>query len=53
VAKQGTLRTAPRSYVVELVEGMAATTMDFMIANPATAQEASEAGFNALWRMLA
>jgi AcrR family transcriptional regulator len=53
VAMRGTLRAAPRSYVVELVEGMAGTTMDFMIANPAMAEEASQAGFDALWRMLA
>ena len=53
VAKRGTLRAAPRSYVVELVEGMAGTTMDFMIANPAMAEEASQAGFDGLWRMLA
>ena len=52
VAAQGTLGAAPRSYVVELVEGMAATTMDFMIANPAMADEASQAGFDALWHML-
>lgn len=53
VARRGTLRAAPRSYVVELVEGMAGTTMDFMIANPAIAEEASQAGFDGLWRMLA
>jgi AcrR family transcriptional regulator len=53
VARRGTLRAAPRSYVVELVEGMAGTTMDFMIANPAIAEEASQAGFDALWRVLA
>lgn len=53
VASRGILRTAPRSYVVELVEGMAGTTMDFMIANPAMAEEASQAGFDALWQMLA
>jgi AcrR family transcriptional regulator len=52
VAKRGALRAAPRSYVVELVEGMAGTTMDFMIANPAMAEDASRAGFDALWRML-
>jgi AcrR family transcriptional regulator len=51
-AMRGTLRAAPRGYVLELVEGMASTTMDFMIANPATAEEASLAGFDALWRML-
>jgi AcrR family transcriptional regulator len=53
VAKRGALQAAPRSYVVELVEGMAGTTMDFMIANPTMAEEASQAGFDALWRMLA
>lgn len=53
VAQRGTLRTAPRNYVVELVEGMAGTTMDFMIANPALAEEAAQAGFEGLWRMLA
>lgn len=53
VAKRGILRAAPRGYVVELVEGMAGTTMDFMIANPAMAEEASQAGFDALWRTLA
>lgn len=53
VAMRGTLRAAPSSYVVELVEGMAGTTMDFMIANPAMAEEASQAGFDALWQMLA
>jgi AcrR family transcriptional regulator len=53
VTMRGILRAAPPSYVVELVEGMAGTTMDFMIANPAMAEEASQAGFDALWRMLA
>jgi AcrR family transcriptional regulator len=53
VAMRGTLRAAPPNYVVELVEGMAGTTMDFMIANPAMAEEASQTGFDALWRMLA
>lgn len=53
VAKQGSLRAAPHAYVVELVEGMAGTTMDFMIANPAIAEEASQAGFDGLWKMLA
>ena len=52
VARRGTLRAAPRSYVVELVEGMAGATMDFMIANPAIAEDVSQAGFDALWQML-
>lgn len=52
VSKRGALRGAPPGYVVELVEGMAGTTMDFMIANPAMAEDASQAGFGALWRIL-
>ncbi len=53
VAAGGVLRTAPRPYVGALVESMAATTMDFMISDPAQADSLCDTGFETLWRMLA
>jgi hypothetical protein len=52
-AMGGALRAAPPGYVGALVESMASTTMDFMASDPARADEVSQVGFDALWRMLA
>jgi hypothetical protein len=46
------LRDAPLRYVGALVDALATTTMDFMIRNPAEADEFSESGFEAVWRLL-
>jgi len=49
---RGVLADQPAPYVGALVESTVYTTMDFMIANPRQAKKLSEAGFEALWRLL-
>ena len=51
-AASGVLRDAPVQYVGELVSAWAATTMDFMIGNPAKADAFCTFGFEAAWRAL-
>jgi AcrR family transcriptional regulator len=48
----GPLRDAPMTFVVAIMNSLAEATMDFMISDPAHADELSEAGFGALCRML-
>jgi AcrR family transcriptional regulator len=48
----GALRDAPLQYVGALVETLVATTTDFMIGDPARADEICEFGFEAVWRAL-
>lgn len=48
----GVLRDAPVRYVGALVDALATTTMDFMIRNPAEAEEFRKSGFEAAWRLL-
>lgn len=52
VSAAGALRETPPRYAAALVETMAATTMDFMIRDPAEAELLCEAGFEALWQAL-
>ena len=49
---EGALRNAPPHYITALIESMANTTIDFMISEPANAEELSLAGFQALRAML-
>jgi AcrR family transcriptional regulator len=51
--KNGPLRAAPLGFVSALMSAMADTTMDFMIGDPAKADEHCRTAFEALWRMLA
>jgi AcrR family transcriptional regulator len=48
----GPLRDAPMEFVVALMNALAETTMDYMTADPARADEHSRAGFAALCRVL-
>lgn len=50
--KAGPMRDAPLSFVAALVGSIADTTIDFMIAEPAKADEHCETSFEALRRML-
>lgn len=49
---RGALRDAPLQYVGALIETSVATTTDFMIREPARAEEFCEFGFEAAWRAL-
>jgi AcrR family transcriptional regulator len=48
----GPMRDAPMAFVVAIMNSLADATMDFMISDPARADEHSMAGFKALCRML-
>ena len=48
----GALRGAPLQYVGAFVETSAAVTMDFMIRDPARADDFCDFGFEAVWRAL-
>ena len=50
--KNGPMRDAPLELVVALMSALADTTMDFMIRDPANADEHCMAAFNAIWRMV-
>jgi AcrR family transcriptional regulator len=50
---KGPLRDSPMAFVVSLMNSMAESTMDFMVGDPAGADEHSRAGFSALWRVIA
>jgi AcrR family transcriptional regulator len=49
---RGPMRDAPMEFVVAMMNSLAETTMDFMISDPANADEHCRAGFDALCRML-
>jgi AcrR family transcriptional regulator len=49
----GPLRSAPLAFVVALMDSMGNATMDFMIREPAAAEEHCKAGFDAMWRAIA
>jgi AcrR family transcriptional regulator len=49
---RGLMGKAPSHYVGALVESMANTTMDFMLADPTRAEDISHSGFLALRQML-
>ncbi|MGD1066280.1 MAG: TetR/AcrR family transcriptional regulator [Vulcanimicrobiaceae bacterium] len=51
--KTGPLRASPLDFVAALMSGMADTTMDFMINDPANADKHCKTAFEAVWRMLA
>jgi hypothetical protein len=48
----GPMRDAPLALVVGLMSAMAETTADFMVKDPANAQQHCTTAFNAMWRML-
>jgi AcrR family transcriptional regulator len=47
----GPMRDAPLEFVAALMNALAETAMDFMIRDPANADEHCAAAFNAAWRM--
>ena len=49
---RGPMRDVPMEFVVVLMNSLADATMDFMISDPANADEHRRAGFDALCRML-
>lgn len=51
--ENGHLRDAPLAFAVALMSATADATIDFMIHDPANADEHCMAGFDALWRMIA
>jgi AcrR family transcriptional regulator len=48
----GPMGDAPMDFVVALMNALAEATMDFMVGDPANAEEHCRAGFDALCRML-
>ncbi|MVN88474.1 TetR family transcriptional regulator [Deinococcus sp. HMF7620] len=48
----GPMQDMPLAFVLALLSALADTTTDFILRDPAKADEHCEAGFNALWRML-
>jgi hypothetical protein len=48
----GPMRDAPMDFVVALMNALADATMDFMVNDPANADEQCRAGFDALCRVL-
>ncbi len=51
--ESGSLRDAPLAFVTALMSALADATIDFMLRDPAKADEHRTAAFEALWRMLA
>lgn len=49
----GPLRNAPMSFVGAIMNALAETTMDFMINDPAQAEDHCKAGFETFWRGVA
>jgi len=49
---RGPMRDAPMGLVAAMMNALAEATMDFMVNDPAHADEHSRVGFDALWRML-
>ncbi|WP_424952608.1 TetR/AcrR family transcriptional regulator [Deinococcus sp.] len=49
----GPLREAPLEFVVALMSALADITIDFMLRDPVHADQHRQAGFEALWRMVA
>ena len=50
--EHGPMRDAPLGLVVSLMSALADATVDFMIRDPADAEQHSRATFDALWRMI-
>lgn len=53
ISAGGPLRDQPLPFIFAVVEALAGTTMDFMIQEPARADQHCKAGFTALWRAIA
>lgn len=51
--ENGPMRGAPLALVVALMSALADATIDFMIRDPANADEHGRSGFDALWRIIA
>lgn len=51
--EHGSMRAAPLGFVVALMSALANATIDFMIQDPANADQHCLTGFDALWRMVA
>ena len=49
---QGPMRDTPLGFVLALMNALADTTVDFMIQDPAHAEDHCRASFDALWRMV-
>ena len=49
----GPLRNTPMDFVGAIMNSLAETTMDFMIADPANAKKHCKVGFEAFWRVIA
>jgi AcrR family transcriptional regulator len=49
----GSMRETPMGFVAAIMASMAEATMDYMIQDPANADEHCKSGFDALWRVLA
>jgi len=50
--EHGPMRAVPLGFVVALMSALADTTIDFMIRDPATADEHCIVAFDAMWRMV-
>ncbi|MBB5371297.1 MULTISPECIES: TetR/AcrR family transcriptional regulator [unclassified Janthinobacterium] len=50
--QQGPLRDAPLGFVGAMLSSIADATVDFMIADPANAEQHGMTGFEAAWRLL-
>jgi AcrR family transcriptional regulator len=51
--EQGPMRGAPMGFVVTVMNALAEATMDFMVQDPAHAEEHCRTGFEAAWRAIA
>jgi len=51
--EHGPMRAVPLAFLLALLSALADTTTDFIIRDPAHAEHHREAGFDALWRMIA
>ncbi len=51
--ERGPMRDVPLGFVACLMSGLADATIDFMIRDPAHAEERGDAAFEALWRIVA
>lgn len=49
----GPMRDAPMEFLAAILNSLAETTMDFMIQDPANADQHCKVGFEAVWRVVA
>ena len=52
VRATGSMRTTSMAFVLKLMDSVAEATMDFIAQDPANAKKHSNAGFDAMWRMV-